>query len=261
MLGNIQIQLDEIVYFRIDSFSNRPTIVFLHDSLGCIELWRDFPKKLGELAKCNVIVYDRQGYGRSCEFASSKRDKYYLEQEADILNALLDIWKINDAVLFGHSDGGTIALIMAAKYPSKIGGIITEGAHVFVEDITIRGINEAVRLYNHSNLKTKLEKYHGPKTEKLFWAWADTWQSEEFKNWNIESFLSSIHCDSLIIQGEKDEYGTLIQVERIYNQTSGKSEKLIVPDCGHTPHKEYPEQVLTVGTEFIEKIARGYFKN
>ena len=259
MLRNTKIEFDEIVYSRIDNFSNKPTIIFLHDSLGCISLWRDFPNRLGELSECNVLVYDRQGYGRSCGFSNSKRDVSYLEQEADILNDLLDYWKIDNAILYGHSDGGTIALLMAAKYPSKIGGIITEGAHVFVEEITISGINEAVKLYNQSNLKTKLEKYHGQKTEEMFWAWADTWLSEEFKNWNVESFLSSIYCDSLIIQGENDEYGSLMQVEKIYNQTSGKSEKLIVTDSGHTPHKDKQERVLAVGSEFIKQITGGLF--
>lgn len=249
-----KLSLDEIAIKRIDNYPGRPTIVFLHDSLGCITLWRDFPQKLGELTNCNVLVYDRQGYGKSCSFTYSKRDNNYMEQEADILNDLLNHWKIDQAILFGHSDGGSIALISAAKYPTKIMGIIAEGAHIFVEDITINGIKEAIDCYQTTDLKTKLEKYHGAKTEEMFWAWAGTWTTEEFKNWNIESFLPSIQYPSLIIQGEADEYGTLKQVENTISQVNGQIEKYIVPNVGHTPHKEVPKLVLEKSTKFINQL-------
>lgn len=246
--------LDDISIKRIDNYHGRPTIIFLHDSLGCIKLWRDFPLKLGELTNCNVLIYDRQGYGMSCSFSDSKRDNYYMEKEADILNELLDIWDIDKALLFGHSDGGSIALIAAAKYPAKISGIITEGAHIFVEDFTLNGIKEAIQLYQTTDLKTKLEKYHGDKTEEMFWAWAETWTSEKFRTWNIESFLPLIQCPSLIIQGEDDEYGTLEQIEKITKQTSGQSSKLIIPNVKHSPHKEIPELILEKSAVFINQL-------
>ena len=247
--------LQDIAVKRFDKFPNRPVIIFLHDSLGCIELWRDFPEKLGELTQCNVLIYDRQGYGKSCGFIYEKRDNYYMELEADILNDLLEYWKIEEAILFGHSDGGSIALIMAGKYPEKIKGIITEGAHVFVEDVTIQGIKEAVELYRTTDLKSKLEKYHGDKTEAMFKAWSDTWLNNEFKKWNIEHFLKHITCPSLIIQGEDDEYGTLEQLEAIVNQTLGESNKLILQNVKHTPHKENPEEVLNKSAAFISSIS------
>ncbi len=249
-----KIKLEEIAIVRTDGFPDRPTIIFLHDSLGCIKLWRDFPEKLGELTKCNILVYDRQGYGESCSFSFSKRDNYYMEQEADLLNQLLDFWQIKKAILFGHSDGGSIALITAGKYPDKIQGIITEGAHIFVEDVTINGIEEAIKLYKTTDLKTKLKKYHGNKTDEMFWAWASTWTTDEFRNWNIEEFLPKIVCDSLIIQGEEDEYGTLKQVENITTQTNGQSTQLVIPNVKHTPHKEIPELILQKASEFINQI-------
>jgi len=249
-----KLSLDEIAIKRFDNYPGRPTIVFLHESLGCIELWRDFPEKLGKLTNCNVLIYDRQGYGKSCGFSYSKRDNYYVELEADILNELLDHWKIDKAILFGHSDGGSITLITAAKYPEKIAGIITEGAHIFVEDISIKGIREATHLYETTDLKTKLEKYHGNKTEEMFWAWAATWTTEEFRPWNIEHFLPSIQCPSLIIQGEADQYGSLKQVENTVSQVSGKTEKYIIPNIGHTPHKECPEKILEKASEFINQL-------
>jgi pimeloyl-ACP methyl ester carboxylesterase len=253
-MPNQSLTLSEIAVKRTTDFPNRPTIIFLHDSLGCIELWRDFPERVGALTQCNVLVYDRQGYGKSCGFSYTKRDNHYLELEADILNQLLDYWNIEQPILFGHSDGGSIALLTAAKYPDKIKAIITEGAHVFVEDITVNGIKEAIQSYETTNLKIKLEKYHGSNTEAMFWAWANTWTTEEFRSWNIEHFLPMIQCPTLVIQGEKDEYGSLQQVESIIEKVSGATEKFIIPSIGHTPHKENPEVVLVQVSAFINEL-------
>lgn len=255
MQTEIKIKFNEIAIKRFGDYPDKPTIVFLHESLGCIDLWRDFPQKLGELTKCNILIYDRQGSGKSCSFSYSKRDNYYMELEADILDKLLAYWNIDNAILFGHSDGGSIALISAGKYPSKIMGIITEGAHIFVENITIKGIEKAIQLYP-TNLKVKLEKYHGNKTEEMFWAWATTWTSNEFRSWNIECFLPKIQCPSLIIQGEDDEYGTLKQVKNIITQTSGQSSKLVIQNVSHAPHKEVPELILDKTSEFINKLTK-----
>lgn len=232
----------------------RPTIIFLHDSLGCIELWRDFPEQVGALTHCNVLVYDRQGYGQSDPFAAVLRANNYMEQEADVLNLLLTKLNIYDAILFGHSDGGSIALIAAGKYPDRVAAVVTEGAHIFVEDITLHGIREAVAAYQTTNLKEKLEKYHGDKTDAVFSAWADTWLTDKFRSWNIEHFLPFVKCPVLVIQGEADEYGTLMQVERITAQVSGKAESLIIPSIGHTPHKEAKQEVLTQVVDFMARI-------
>ncbi len=186
---NIKTSVGELHILKYGYNPDRPAIVFLHESLGCVELWRDFPKKLGEITLCNVLVYDRLGYGRSGPFTTSKRGNGYLETEADILIEVLKVCSIEKAILFGHSDGGSISLIAAAKYPSYIIGIITEGAHIFVEDITLNGIREAEKAWYTTNLKERLQKYHGDKTEALFWAWANTWLNDAFQSWNIENFL------------------------------------------------------------------------
>lgn len=254
MQSKIEFTPESIAIKRVDIHSNRSTIVLLHDSLGCIELWRDFPEQLAEATKCNVLVYDRQGYGKSHPFLYEKRDNEYLELEADMLSVLLDFWEIENVFLFGHSDGGSIALLTAAKYPEKISGIITEGAHVFVEEVTLKGINEAIDLYKTTDLKHKLQKYHGDKTEEMFWAWAGTWTSDGFRTWNMESYLLSIVCPALIIQGEQDEYGTLEQVEKIIKQVNGTSSKLILSNVKHTPHKESPEVVLSKSAKFINNL-------
>ncbi|MNK56774.1 2-hydroxy-6-oxononadienedioate/2-hydroxy-6-oxononatrienedioate hydrolase [compost metagenome] len=234
-----------------NDFENRPTIVFLHDSLGCVELWRDFPKRIAAVSKCNVLIYDRLGYGKSDPMPTSVRPVNYLELEATVLNTILEKLKIENAILFGHSDGGSIALIAASKYPQRIKMVICEAAHIFVEEITLNGIREAVIAYQNTNLSERLQKYHGNKTETIFKAWTETWLHVDFRNWNIETLLLEIKSPLLFIQGEKDEYGTLDQVRKTINAISGKAEKCIIPNVGHTPHKEAPEIVLGKITAFI----------
>ncbi|WP_294232057.1 alpha/beta fold hydrolase [Chryseobacterium sp. sg2396] len=237
-------------------FKNRPTLVFLHDSLGCTQLWRDFPSELGKAVQCNVLVYDRLGYGKSFPMPTHERKNSYMEAEADVLNDLLDVLKIDKVILFGHSDGGTIALIMAAKYPGSVNGVICEAGHIFVEDVTIKGVKDALETYKTTNLPERLAKYHGDKTEMLVKAWTEIWLSDRFKTWNIEQILKNITAPLLFIQGENDEYGTLDQVERTVSQVNGKAEKFIIPNVGHTPHKEVPGMVLEKAAGFINSILK-----
>ncbi|MGN7757807.1 alpha/beta fold hydrolase [Chryseobacterium sp. 22532] len=232
----------------------KPVIIFLHDSLGCAQLWRDLPTKLFEITDCNILIYDRLGYGKSGPMPTHERPVNYMELEADLLNELLTELNINNAILFGHSDGGTIALITAAKYPERIKGIICEAGHIFVEEVTLKGVYEAWDAYKTTNLAERLAKYHGEKVEMLFRAWTETWTREDYRNWNIEYLLKDIQCPLLFIQGDADEYGTLDQVEKTVSQVSGPAEKYIISGIGHTPHKENPELVLAKVSEFIEKI-------
>ncbi|MDL2319723.1 alpha/beta hydrolase [Alistipes sp. OttesenSCG-928-B03] len=227
-----------------------PTIVFLHESFGCIRHWRSFPAKLGEATGCTTLVYDRQGYGESDPFGAEKRTADYLEKEADVLAKLLDGLGLSDVVLFGHSDGGTIALLAAAKYPQKIRAVITEGAHVFVEEITLDGIRFAETLYRDSDLKKKLAYYHGDKTEEVFRRWADTWLSPLYRDWNVEHLLPQVACPTLVMQGNRDEYGTVRQVESIAGNVSGAAHSFM-PDAGHTPHREVPDEVIARVVEFL----------
>ncbi|WP_185205098.1 alpha/beta fold hydrolase [Chryseobacterium sp. C3] len=235
-------------------FENKPTIVFLHDSLGCTQLWRDFPARLALQTQCNVLVYDRLGYGKSFPMLTYERENNYMEQEADLLNDLLKELNINDIILFGHSDGGTIALIFAARYPEKVTATLCEAGHIFVEDITVNGVKNAFEAYKTTNLPERLAKYHGDKVEMMVKAWTEIWLSDRFKSWNIEYLLKDINSPLLFIQGENDEYGTLDQVEKTISQVSGTAEKFIIPNIGHTPHKEIPDTVLQKSAEFITSI-------
>lgn len=238
-----------------NSFEDRPVIVFLHDSLGSVQLWRDFPARLSEATQCNVLAYDRLGYGKSYPMPTHERPVNYMELEADVLNDLLAEMKIEKAVLFGHSDGGTIALITAAKYPDRVEAVICEAGHIFVEDMTLKGVYDTWKAYKTTNLPERLQKYHGNKVETLFRAWTETWTRDDYRSWNIEYLLKDIICPLLFIQGEADEYGTLDQVEKTVTQVSGKAEKYIIPDVGHTPHKEVPDLVLKKAGEFIRNYS------
>lgn len=236
------------------SYPNRPTIVFLHDSLGSVQLWRDFPQKLAETTQCNVLVYDRLGYGKLEPMPTYERPTNYMELEADVLNDLLTTLNIDNAILFGHSDGGTIALLTASKYPEKVKALIVEAGHIFVEDVTLKGIYEAMEAYKSTNLSERLAKYHGDKVDTIFKAWTETWTRSDYRNWNIEHFLPKIICPLLFVQGAADEYGTLAQVEKTISQTSGTAEKFIIPNIGHTPHKEAPELTFNAVKEFITNL-------
>ena len=162
---------------EVDAPARSPTLVFLHDSLGCIATWRDFPAVLAERLRLNAIVFDRRGYGGSSPFPPSPRTPRYLEAEGESLVAVLAALEISSAVLIGPSDGGSIALIAAALAPQRIRAVVTEGAHVFVEEITLAGIRDARETLRTTNLHDKLTRHHGDKTARVTSAWIDTWLS------------------------------------------------------------------------------------
>ena len=249
--GYVNVEDKKLYVEQFTRYENRPTIVFLHDSLGAAQLWRDYPAKLGEAAQCNVLVYDRIGYGKSQPMATWERPVNYLEKEADVLSELLTTLNIRQAILFGHSDGGSIALIAASKYLDKIKAIICEAAHIFVEEVTLQGIYRAIEDYTTTNLAERLAKYHGDKVETLFKAWTDTWTRADYRNWNIEHLLPAITCPLLFIQGDADEYGTLAQVTKTIALVSGKAAPYIIPNVGHTPHREAAELTIQVASRFI----------
>jgi pimeloyl-ACP methyl ester carboxylesterase len=228
-----------------------PTLVFLHDSLGSIATWRDFPDRVAVRLRLDAVVFDRRGYGESAHFPPAPRTPRYLEDEADSLSGTLAALGVSSAILFGHSDGGSIALIAGALYPDVVRGIVTEGAHVFVEDVTLAGIREARRTLRTTDLRDRLMRYHGDRTDAVTSAWIDTWLSPAYRDWNIESYLPRITCPVLVIQGTDDEYGTEAQVHAIVNGVSGPAQALMIPAVGHTPHREAPDAVLDATVVFV----------
>jgi pimeloyl-ACP methyl ester carboxylesterase len=237
-----------------DSINQRPVLVFLHEALGSIELWHDFPSSLVETTGCNALLYDRWGHGKSDPLDAKRTLRYVHDEALDSLPAVLKKSKVDNAVLIGHSDGGSIALIFAAEYPEVARGVISEAAHVFVEEITLEGIREAVKSAETTNLLERLSRYHGDNTEKIFRAWHETWLSPEFNRWNIEDCLPRITCPTLVIQGEDDQYGSEAQVEAIASQVSGPTKSLLIPNCSHIPHRQARDTVVQGMTEFIMKL-------
>ena len=169
-----------------------PTLVFLHDSLGCITTWRDFPDRLAQACDCGALVYDRRGYGASDPFAPGMRTARYLHDEAAVLARLLEVCAVDDAVLFGHSDGGTIALLAAALHPQRIRAVISEAAHVSVDERTLAGVRAAQETLRTTDLPARLARHHGDKAQAVAAAWIDTWLAPWFRGWNIEPELRDI---------------------------------------------------------------------
>jgi pimeloyl-ACP methyl ester carboxylesterase len=234
-----------------DAARDGPVLVFLHEGLGCIALWRDVPAQLCELLGLAAIVYDRQGHGRSDPHGRPRTLRYLHEEAEEQLPALLDALGVADAVLIGHSDGGTIALLFAASFPKRVKALVTLAAHVFVEDITIDGIEATVRAYATNGLGARLERHHGEGTDALFHAWADTWLAPWFRQWNVEDCLPRITAPVLIMQGEDDRYGTPHQVEAIARGLAGPHRTLLLPGVGHAPHLEAPDTVVDAVASFV----------
>jgi pimeloyl-ACP methyl ester carboxylesterase len=229
----------------------RPTLVFLHDSLGCITVWRDFPDRLAAALGCDALVYDRRGYGASSPFAPEPRTPRYLEDEADVLARVLDACGVREAVLFGHSDGGSIALVAAARAPERVRALVAEGAHVFVEERTLAGIRAARETLRTTDLRERLRWHHGERTDAVTSAWIDVWLSPDFRAWNIERYLPSVRCPVLVVQGTDDEYGTPEQVRAIAEGVAGPVSSHLVAGVGHTPHRAAADEVVRVTTAFL----------
>jgi pimeloyl-ACP methyl ester carboxylesterase len=231
-----------------------PTLIFLHEGLGSIRQWRDFPARVVEATGCPALVYDRYGYGQSEVLQEARRSVRFMHDDAllflpDIRNKL----GIEDAVLVGHSDGASIALIHAgAGYGAR--GVAVMAPHVFIEPMFSISIAAATKTFETTDLAARLGRYHRD-ARKTFYGWADVWTEESFKSWDIRrDYLPGIRCPVLAIQGETDEGGTMAQVDEIARNVGGPCELLKLPDCGHTPFRDQPEATLAAVSRFIERL-------
>jgi pimeloyl-ACP methyl ester carboxylesterase len=230
-----------------------PDIVMLHEGLGSLSMWRDFPEELARATGSRILVYSRFGYGRSSPL-QGPRGVDYMHAEACIwLPSILERLEIRRPVLFGHSDGASIALIHAGRAESDVSGIIAVAPHVKVEDITVRGI-EAIRIaYANTDLRARLSRHHTD-VDSAFWGWNQIWLDPAFRCWNIESLLPAIRCPILAIQGEDDEYGTMEQIASIA-RTAPRARLLQLGACRHSPHRDQRQPVLAAAREFIAEVA------
>jgi pimeloyl-ACP methyl ester carboxylesterase len=229
------------------------TIVMLHEGLGSVAMWKDFPERIAQATGCGVLVYSRYGHGKS-ERLAEKRGVDFMHHEAKVvLPELLQQLSIQRPIFLGHSDGGSIALIYAGTWPDRVRALILEAPHVFVEEIGLRSIAAIRTLYKSSDLPQRLGRYHDH-VDDTFHGWNNIWLDPKFREWNIEEFLDAIRCPTLVIQGEKDEYGTLAQVAAIQRRVPG-TQTLILPRCGHSPHRDQPELTLDTISCFVAALA------
>jgi len=234
-----------------------PLLVFLHEGLGSVALWKNFPAQLCEAAGCRGLVYSRPGYGRSTPRPANQAlgVDFMHRQAREVLPALLQALGIDAARerpwLFGHSDGGSIALLYAASFPQQIGGAIVMAPHILVEDVSVASIEKARAAYLATNLRQRLGKYHDD-PDSAFWGWNDIWLHPSFRAWSIEQDLSAITCPLLAVQGLDDEYGTLAQIRGIAQRVP-QTELLELPACGHSPQSDQPQRVIEAVTGFMRR--------
>jgi pimeloyl-ACP methyl ester carboxylesterase len=237
------------------SDQDSPALVFLHEGLGSVAMWRDFPLKVSAATGCAAMVYSRYGYGLSEPLREPRAVDYMHVEALEVLPELLERLQIPDPVLVGHSDGGSIALIHAARHRG-VRGLVVMAPHVFVEDLSVKSIAEAKLAFEGTDLPQKLARYHADPA-KTFRGWNDIWLHPDFRSWNIEEALPRISCPILAIQGFDDEYGTMAQLEAIAKQTGGPIELLRLADCRHSPHRDQPGVVIEAVSRFIDRLDSG----
>ncbi len=238
-----------------DDDSGAPLIVFLHEGLGSVSMWRDFPQRLVDATGCRGLVYSRPGYGRSTgRTAGQPLGTDFMHRQADRwLPALLAALSVDTAAdppwLFGHSDGGSIALLHAAHFPQRVAGAVVLAPHILVEDISVASIAMARDAYRDGDLRQRLARHHDD-IDTAFRGWNDIWLDPAFRSWSIENEIAAIDCPLLAVQGLDDEYGTLEQIRGIARRLP-RTRLLELADCGHSPHRDQAEAVIAAVVAFI----------
>ena len=237
--------------------SAAPLIVFLHEGLGSVSMWKDFPDRLCQFAGCRGLVYSRPGYGQSSPRTSGEHwaPDFMHRQAREVLPALLAALGIDAAAtppwLFGHSDGGSIALLHAAMFPARVAALVVLAPHILVEDLSIRSIEQARAAYETGDLRTGLSRHHAD-PDSAFWGWNDAWLSPAFRGWQIAVELNTIRAPLLAVQGLDDVYGTLAQIRGLRGPVP-HTQCLELPACGHSPHRDQPDALIAAVTAFIEQ--------
>ena len=238
-----------------------PLIVFLHEGLGSLSMWRDFPQRLCEAAHCRGLVYSRPGYGRSTPRAIEEAWglDFMHRQAHEVLPALLQALDVDTQAhppwLFGHSDGGSITLLYAAHFPERIAGAIVLAPHILVEDLSVASIEKARVAYLETDLRERLSRHHDD-PDSAFWGWNGIWLHPPFKQWSIEAEIRTITCPLLAVQGLDDQYGTLEQIRGIARRVP-QTELLELADCGHSPHRDQTDPLIAAATAFITQQSAG----
>ncbi len=235
---------------------HRTTIVLLHEGLGSVAMWKDFPDVVAAMTRHPVLAYSRLGHGRSAQLKQPRRVDYMHDEATIVLPELLLELDIENPLLIGHSDGASIAIIHACSANpggNAPSGLVLMAPHVFVEQISIEAIAEAKRAFETTEFASKLARYHNH-TESMFRGWNDIWLQPEFRDWNIEHFLPEIQAPTVVIQGENDPYGTLAQVDAIERGAGAPVKKLVFADCGHSPHIDCRGETIDAIADFVREL-------
>lgn len=232
-----------------------PTLVLLHEGLGCVAMWRDFPRALAERTGCGVLVYSRAGYGKS-DPAPLPRPLDYMHHEANVvLPAVLEQAGIRQAIVVGHSDGASIAAIYAGgREDARLRGLVLMAPHFFVEDVGLENIAAAKAAYEGGALRARLARYHGDNVDVAFWGWNRAWLDPGFRDWRIDDALAQVRVPILVMQGRDDQYGTAAQVEAVERRAGGPVEALWLDKCGHSPHVDQPGATLDATATFARRV-------
>ncbi len=250
---DVRIEYARIAPERTDA----PLVIFLHEGLGSVAMWKDFPERLCDAGGLRGLVFSRPGYGRSTPRAADEVwDVDFMHRQAhEVLPALFETLGIDEAPwLFGHSDGGSIALLYAARFPARVAGLVLLAPHILVEDVTVANIELARQAYVATDLPQRLGRYHDD-ADSAFWGWNRIWLHPPFRRWNIGAELGTIRCPVLAIQGLGDEYGTLAQIRGIAARVP-QARLLELPDCGHSPHRDRPESVIVETISFLNDFRK-----
>jgi pimeloyl-ACP methyl ester carboxylesterase len=235
---------------------NAPTVVMLHEGLGSVSAWKDFPQAVAEQTGLGVFVYSRFGYGRSSTVTLPRPIDYQSQEAKEVLPLVLDRIGFRSGILLGHSDGATMAAIYAGSFQDhRVRGLILLAPHFFCEDISVEGIAAAKQAYEGGDLKSGLARHHDD-PDTAFYGWNDTWLDPEFRNWNVSEVIDYLRIPVLAIQGRDDQYGTLAQIDEIEQRIYSPVDTVILDKCGHWPHREKREETLSAITEFSERLLR-----
>lgn len=233
--------------------SAAPTLIFLHEGLGCLAMWKDFPRQAARMTGRRTLIYSRAGYGGSSPCSLPRPLTFMHEEALNILPKILDAAEIQKAVLVGHSDGASIALINAGGIvDGRIRGLILIAPHVFVEQLTLASIRAAKSAYEKTDLRERLARYHGDNVDCAFWGWNGAWLDEGFLDWNLGAYLPKIKVPVLLIQGKDDNYGTIRQLETIKKHLPWGAELILLQDCGHSPFRDRPKETLQAIADFLQ---------
>lgn len=229
-------------------------LILLHDSLGCVDLWRNFPGQLCAYSGRRVIAYDRLGFGLS-DPHKEVIPLTFIEDESKIyLPSILDHFQVDKFIIFGHSVGGGMAVHCASRYSNRCVGLITESAQAFVEDRTIQGIEEAKRNFKDPKQLQKLFRYHGEKVNWVLDSWTESWLHPTFAHWSLKHVLPTVHCPTLVLHGENDEFGSIKHPEMISSLVKGPSSMNFMKSCGHVPHREKSVDVVKMVKQFLDSL-------